>query len=321
MNSRKEELQLYFEEFYDWLKKREQTNKRKKWGEIVKSLSKEILEDLYYTQNKSLQDIANQYDCTRVMIHKLMKKYGLERRRRSKARVLALKKGKFKDFEYHEIDEKFFSKWSPEMAWVLGLLFTDGCIHPVKTRMRVALHSVDFGLLEQVKHLLKSTRPIKKQIQSYDSSKHIYKLEFYREKMIDDLNKLGLIQAKSLKMKFPDVPEEYMRHFIRGCWDGDGSVYLQNGRVAASFTCGSKQFIEKLVEELYKIGIEQRILRRESKNILKTKLPLRAIRIHKSKGRNAFYIKLFGENCRKLFHYFYDNVDESLYLKRKYKCF
>ena len=57
-----------------------------------------------------------------------MKKYGLIRRTQSKARIEAIKKGKFERLEYHDINENFFSEWSPEMAWVLGLLFTDGNI-------------------------------------------------------------------------------------------------------------------------------------------------------------------------------------------------
>jgi truncated hemoglobin YjbI len=37
---------------------------------------------------------------------------------------------------------------------------------------------------------------------------------------------------------------------------------------------------------------------------------------------NAYYIKIqTRENVEKLFHYFYDGVDESMYLTRKYKKF
>ncbi len=67
----------------------------------------------------------------------------------------------------------------PEMAWVLGLLFTDGTID----KTRVAIHSIDLDLLEKVKKLLNSSKPIAKRPQSYDKSKHIYEFGFYREKM------------------------------------------------------------------------------------------------------------------------------------------
>ena len=46
------------------------------------------------------------------------------------------------------------------------------------------------------------------------------------------------------------------------------------------------------------------------------------LKIHKDKRANAFYIKIqTRENMRKLFHYFYDDVDESMYLTRKYNVF
>lgn len=303
-------------------------------GFISKSLSKEKLEDLYFVQNKSLQDIAEEYNCTRQMVKLLMEKYGLSRRKRPEARVLAIKQGKFEQFEYHDINENFFSEWSPQMAWLLGLLFTDGCIVEEGNGLRacpgqsVVLTSMDRDMLENVRTHLKSTRPIRKKVQSYDKTKHIYSFDFYRKKMRDDLQKLGLIQRKSLTMKFPNVPEEYMRHFIRGCWDGDGSVYIgKDNRVNASFVSGSQDFIEKLVYELHKIGICRKKISQRGKDFKKMKLKYGIggpypLAIHKETRSNAYSIKLNSIwNCRKFFHYLYDGTDESMYLKRKYDVF
>ena len=40
------------------------------------------------------------------------------------------------------------------------------------------------------------------------------------------------------------------------------------------------------------------------------------------KNKNAYYIKIqTRENVEKLFHLFYDGVDESMYLSRKYEVF
>lgn len=291
----------------------------KKKGEITLILTKEKLKELYFKQNKSLEDIAKEYGCSRMHISKIMKKYGLIRRTRSMAGIEAIKKGKFERFEYHEIDEKFFAEWSPEMAWVLGLLFTDGTID----NTRVAIHSVDIDLLEKIKKLLNSSNPIPKRTQSYDKSKHIYEFGFYREKMRDDLFRLGLQENKSLIMVFPNIPEECMRHFIRGCWDGDGSIFFDKGRVTASYVTGSFNFVERLVHELLRVGIYRIGKKFESDEMWlefpEGRFPLK---IHKDKRANAFYIKIqTRENMRKLFHYFYDDVDESMYLTRKYNVF
>jgi len=330
-----------------------------KYGSITNTLTKEILSTLYYGHNKSLQDIADEYNCTRSMIKHLMDTHGLARRRQGEARVLAIKEGKFDKFVYHEINENFFSEWSPAMAWVLGVLFTDGCIQHVNnhTAFRVSIDSIDFELLQKIRWHLGTTHPISKKPQSYDSSKFIYHFAFYREKMGADLLNLGLIERKSLIMQFPNVPDEYKRHFIRGCWDGDGSVYIcSNGQFNASYVSGSKDFIQSLVKELFKIGIYRKSLikridrtrglkirirtkeeidaiKRGEKPLIMNEIPKKPrfmiktikrlpLSIHKKKRAKVYSIKLNSrENLEMIFNYFYGDVDESICLFRKYKVF
>jgi hypothetical protein len=291
----------------------------KKKGEITVILTKEKLKKLYFKQNKSLEDIAKEYGCSRIHISKIMKKYGLIRRTQSMARIEAIKKGKFEKLGYADFDERFFSKWSPGMAWALGLLFTDGQIHSNV----VEFASVDIDLLEKVRTLFQLSKPIQKRTQSYDKSKHIYAFAFSHPKIAEDLRKLGLHEKKSLDLIFPDVPEECMRHFIRGCWDGDGSIFFDQNRLVASYISGSKTFVERLVQELYNVGIYRLGKKFENDELwlefADGRFPLR---IHKDKRANAFYIKIqTRENIRKLFHYFYDGVEESVYLTRKYNIY
>jgi hypothetical protein len=157
-------------------------------------------------------------------------------------------------------------------------------------------------------------------------TKHIYKFEFYQEKLRIKLELLGLTERKSLTMKFPDIPEEYMRHFIRGCWDGDGSFFINDGKIRASFVSGSKEFMEKLVEKLYSAGffrIRLRSMSRIEKESLRSRFPINQypIKIHIDKRSNneSYSIKIDSiVNLKKLFFFFYSDVDESICLKRKY---
>jgi len=137
-----------------------------------------------------------------------------------------------------------------------------------------------------------------------------------------------------LDMLFPVIPEEYTRHFIRGCWDGDGSVFLDRGNLVANYISGSKKFIERLVQELYKIGISKRVSYRYEKSGKRVLMPVASkeilsnhpdgrfpLTIH-MKNINAYYIKTTTkENIERLFHYFYNGVDKSMYLTRKYNVF
>jgi len=59
-------------------------------------------------------------------------------------------------------------------------------------------------------------------------------------------------------VSFPEIPKEYLHDFIRGYFDGDGSIMLmKNNRINSAFTCGSKKFLDKLLETLRtEAGIE-----------------------------------------------------------------
>jgi hypothetical protein len=291
-----------------------------------KELTAEILKDQYLVQKKSLQDIGNEFNCTRQNICHLMKKYRIDRRPRSEARVIAIKQGKFGDvFYFDDINEDFFAEWSAGMAWVLGVIYTDGCLIRGKTDWRVDISSNDVELLNKIKYLMGSDKPLPTRNQSYDNSKKIYYFQFHREKLINDLMKIGLVERKSLVMQFPDVPDEYVRHFIRGCWDGDGSVYIgQNGVLRANYCSGSIAFINLLVMRLYKAGITQKRLSvhltyddREKllKEYAKGSYPLT---IFKKPNSNAYYITFQRKDRMQLFYdYLYADVDESMYLSRK----
>jgi ribosomal protein S14 len=286
--------------------KRGRGNQRIAYGLASQKLSYKYLSEEYVNKKRSLSDIAKDCDCGRQYVYKKMKEFNIPLRNQKEARTEAIKKNKFERFGYYEINENFFSEWSTKMAWVLGLLFTDGWIRPSS----ISIWSMDMELLEKMKKALNTSKAIGITTQSYDKSKRIHTFAFYREQMMSDLNRLGLHQRKSHDMVFPDVPEEYMRHFIRGCWDGDGSIFVSRGKLRGSYVCGSLTFIKRLVQELYKAGIYR----------IRPPYSGFPLTIHKSKRSDSYEIKIDSrENLEKLFNYFYDGVDESMYLERKFK--
>jgi hypothetical protein len=107
-------------------------------------------------------------------------------------------------------------------------------------------------------------------------------------------------------MKFPDIPEEHSRHFIRGCWDGDGSIYFENQskKFRTHFVSGSVEFIEGMLRELESAG-----------------LPKVSLHIKKGSKRPSYYFKYSGLQVPILYHYLYDGVNETQYLERKYQIF
>jgi predicted DNA-binding protein YlxM (UPF0122 family) len=66
----------------------------RKYGDITRKLTGGVLKRLYLSQQKSLQEIADSFGCTRQMVNLLMEKYGIKRRERIEAVRLAVRMGK-----------------------------------------------------------------------------------------------------------------------------------------------------------------------------------------------------------------------------------
>ncbi|MFX0195731.1 MAG: helix-turn-helix domain-containing protein [Candidatus Hodarchaeota archaeon] len=269
-----------------------------------KILTKEYLLEEYVSKNRSVRDIAKDCYCSKQTVYRKLASHDIELRDRAYAKRI-------------KYNEEFFTSWSPKMAYVLGVICTDGCLFPGRVKY-CTITQKEPELLRKVLDLMDSKAKIyfsKQRVYGGRVSGSVHRVHIYSDKIYEDLIGLGLMPTKSHKMRFPEVPPEYMRHFIRGCWDGDGTVNISKYRsrqLNASFDTGSLDFIQKLVQELDKIGVCKLAYGKA-----KSRYPLI---IHK-RGR-AYKIRVVArESLENLFHYLYDGVDESLYLKRKYETF
>jgi hypothetical protein len=141
----------------------------------------------------------------------------------------------------HSCNEDYFEKIdSDEKAYWLGLLFADGYVrkrkqfngkHKQGGVVGISLKNGDEYLLEKLIIDLGSTYKLTKQIKDGFLS---YKLEINSSKMADDLIKLGCVPNKSLVLLPPNLDDEFISHFIRGYFDGDGSIGKYGGRIKFS---------------------------------------------------------------------------------------
>lgn len=260
------------------------------------------LRRLYLVEKKSLEDIARLYGVSRVSVWKYCKDERLTRRGRSEARLEAQKKGKVPQ-SFFNINDNFFSNWSPEMAYVLGLIATDGCI---SRSGAVSLCINDKDLLETVKKAMGSEHDIK----YYGRQEGLYSFNFSRQSLTEDLNRLGIFPDKSLTIRFPDVPDAFLIDFIRGVFDGDGSVFFEKRSpgfpLRASFVSGSRGFIETLETRLRALG-----------------MPKRSIYQHKTKNAASYMIRYAHADSIRLFNMLYNEnaIKKNLFLSRKYNKF
>ena len=111
--------------------------------------------------------------------------------------------------------------------------------------------------------------------------------------------------------KIPNLPKHLYRHFIRGYFDGDGTVFMDRKWLRSNICSISENFLIELQGLLNDENIENRINVEIRKN-KKYKVPqgvsencMNMYRLYVSKQ----------EALKKFYHYLYD--DATIYLERK----
>jgi intein-encoded DNA endonuclease-like protein len=159
---------------------------------------------------------------------------------------------------YKKLNENFFKKWSPEMAYVLGFFAADGCMLKNKRGAHfIEFQITDIDLLIKIQKLLGSDHKIAKRNLRINW-KTAYHLRIGSKIIFSDLLNLGFTPRKSKKIKLPNIPDKYFRHFTRGYFDGDGNVHVQKRQdrksksliIQTHFTCGSQNFLMQFQEKL-----------------------------------------------------------------------
>lgn len=202
-----------------------------------------------------------------------------------------------------KINEKFFHTWTQESAYILGFIYADGHLTKDGEAIRVGMSSNDLQLLTDINNAMGSEYKISVDNKNKNPN---YRTGFYRKEMSDRLMELGLTLNKSKTITFPDVPLDYLPHFIRGYFDGNGHFTYEihkegKRRMVSGFTFGSEEFGKGLVEALKSLGISERTIH---------------FRDRRDSGRGCYYeISMMVRDTRKLAELMYR--DDTIRLERK----
>lgn len=122
----------------------------------------------------------------------------------------------------HEIycDEDTFKCIDTEgKAWLLGWVATDG--HAGERQLCWSLSKKDEEVLLKFKEILKFQGDVKYlKIGKFD----IARLTIGGRGLCDSLSNYGMQGNKTSTVDFPPIREDLKRHFIRGCFEGDGNI-------------------------------------------------------------------------------------------------
>jgi len=111
-------------------------------------------------------------------------------------------------------------EWSDEMAYVVGLTATDGCLH---TGVRkINFKSMDRDLVATYLRLLGRTNRIKEELTR--TGNIAYFTEFHDSRLYEWFRSVGLTPRKSLTLGGISAPDNFLLPLVRGLLDGDGSI-------------------------------------------------------------------------------------------------
>ena len=114
-------------------------------------------------------------------------------------------------------------KWSPEFAYAIGLITTDGNLSP--DRRHLKFKSKDRELVELFKHCLGIANSIGKKSRGYEKEKKYFVIQFGDVNFYKFLIKIGLSPNKSKTLEKIKIPKKFLFDFLRGHLDGDGTFH------------------------------------------------------------------------------------------------
>ena len=257
---------------------------------ILETTTKEMMEQ--YQAGIGLNELSKRYGYAPQTIKKRLTRRGISIRTSDEQASIENKKMRFSNRKY-DLKHDYFESWSNNMAYILGLLFTDGNLH--KNRMKIVLKAEDGYLLEAIKSEMGYTGKV-----FYSSvkrfNKDTAKLDICSLDLRNSLNRLGLNADKTFNMSFPTVPKDYELDFIRGVFDGDG--FTKKGKyLRAGFCSGSKPFLDELNTRLQSYGLSERTVSKHSK-------------------AECYYIEYSSKECRLLYDLLYGRGGLHLVRKR-----
>ncbi len=198
-----------------------------------------------------------------------------------------------------------------EKSYWLGFLLADGTLRPKKIgyRIDVNLAKRDYLHLKKLANIfnvgIKFYSSYNKRQNKYYSG---YNLGFSDKKIWNDLNNKGIVYRKTYKNNsskiFNCIPNELIRHFIRGYFDGDGTVgWTKKGGITSCY--------------MGIVSYTKGILEKTKKHILEGT----GINDNGIHGCISKYVLRWG-GCGQLsclFDYLY--IDTTIFLERKKKKF
>lgn len=274
-------------------------------GKLTNLTDTQILEilDLYNNQKISLSKLQKQFHISTERLKTILTENNVHIRNHRESR-----------FQY-PFDENYFDNIdTPDKAYFLGFIYADGFV--IKNHDKGRGHNV-LGItlaetepLEKINKYIKCNKPIFSFTQDgFKEGSQKYRLIFPSDHLVESLEKWGCTERKTFTIKFPNfLSDDLIHHFVRGYFDGDGSVFMHaiksNGKDYRNLgitICGTENFLTELIKA---VNLPENCLFREYR-----------------RETDCWEIKLNSNiRCLNFYHYLYKDASD-LFLTRKREKF
>lgn len=244
---------------------------------------------LLYDNGKTSYELGKMYNMSSVSMRRWLHLWGVQIRHT---------KYTFDEHYFDTIDNQ-------DKAYIMGLLYSDGYHNVKDNTITITLQEDDKHILESINSLLNSDRQLRFVNNSAINPNwsNCYQLSFTSSHTSNVLESYGLVGAKSLILEFPEwLDKDLYPHFIRGFFDGDGSISKNKYKYNMSII-STESFCSKIQEILLnEIGVESHMYISSSPD-----KPTRTLMVTKKHLNKIFFDWIYK--------------DANLYLKRKYDIY
>lgn len=189
-----------------------------------------------YNDGKGLKFIAKETNISQNTIRNVLKLHNIQ----------IAEPGYHRNYK-QKIDHNYFEVINSEhKAYWFGFLMADGYNNEQNCNVEITLKISDKNHLQLLQQELGMINcDIKEKLITLNGIIHkAARMFLYSKKLSHDLAVKGCVQRKSLISQFPSVeilPLDLQRHFIRGYYDGNGSLYINSPSKSAGLSIDSNE--------------------------------------------------------------------------------
>lgn len=217
------------------------------------------------------------------------------------------------------IVKKFFNieclKDNELMMYFLGLVASDGTIDNDRPRIRITLHKKDKDILDKLKERMFINH---NEIEHYINREDYLDFHVQNKELYEFVLNYGLTpsKTKTLNIKYDIMSSDGIRHFIRGYFDGDGSIsstQKKYTRKDGSITYGKYYLDCRIIGNEGTMNSFHNIIGQNNIENSLTDITMEKYSFP------FFEVRMYTDSCLKFYNYIYNN--STIFLKRKKDIF